>query len=260
MPLQTGLVSVTFRQLSVPEVIAQVKQANLDGIEWGSDVHVPPGDAQKARETQDRMEEAGLQTFSYGSYYRAGHPKNSEVPFEEIVASASTLGAKNIRVWAGIRGSEESTPETRDQVAQDLLRIAEIAHQAGCTLSLECHGGTLTDSLESTKQLLEEAPHKNLYLYWQPLLGYDDAEKRQWLQATLQKINHLHVFHWSPGKGEIIRHPLREGWKEWKEYLSIVAQTGRQHALLMEFVATDSIEQFQVDAQTLHELVKASQG
>jgi hypothetical protein len=42
--IQTGLVSITFRQLSPPAIIDLVRQAGLEGIEWGGDVHVPHGD------------------------------------------------------------------------------------------------------------------------------------------------------------------------------------------------------------------------
>ena len=43
--LTAGLVSVTFRKLSVGEILAGVKKAELGSIEWGGDVHVPQGDS-----------------------------------------------------------------------------------------------------------------------------------------------------------------------------------------------------------------------
>ena len=37
-----GLTSVTFRQLSVGEIIALARETGCTGIEWGSDVHIKP--------------------------------------------------------------------------------------------------------------------------------------------------------------------------------------------------------------------------
>lgn len=41
MKIKTGMTSVTFRKKSAENVIALVKEAGLDGIEWGGDIHVP---------------------------------------------------------------------------------------------------------------------------------------------------------------------------------------------------------------------------
>ena len=42
-----GLVSVSFRSLEIDEIIKLTKEAGLDTIEWGSDVHAPCDDFQK---------------------------------------------------------------------------------------------------------------------------------------------------------------------------------------------------------------------
>ena len=47
--IRTGLTSVTFRQKTIDEIVALARKAQLDGIEWGGDVHVPAGDVQAAR-------------------------------------------------------------------------------------------------------------------------------------------------------------------------------------------------------------------
>ena len=89
--IKTGMVSVTFRQFDVDEVIRRTKEAGLMAIEWGGDVHVPHGDLDKARYTADKMRENGLEIASYGSYYRA---LEDETGHSESVGSAqhSNLG------------------------------------------------------------------------------------------------------------------------------------------------------------------------
>ena len=47
--IRTGLTSVTFRQKTIDEIVALAHKAQLDGIEWGGDLHVPAGDVQAAR-------------------------------------------------------------------------------------------------------------------------------------------------------------------------------------------------------------------
>lgn len=64
-----ALTSVTFRSLGVDQVIALAKEAGLDGIEWGGDIHVPMGDLSAARIAGEKTSAAGLSVLSYGSYY-----------------------------------------------------------------------------------------------------------------------------------------------------------------------------------------------
>ena len=105
----TGLLSVTFRQLSFEHIINLASKAKLDGIEWGGDVHVLPGDIKEAERIKKATLDAGLKNFSYGSYWRA----NSDP--EIIAETAEALGVQWIRVWAGTKGSSVSTKAEREK-------------------------------------------------------------------------------------------------------------------------------------------------
>ena len=100
-----GLVSITFRQLSVTEIIALVTQAGLAAVEWGGDIHAPHGDEAQAQAIARMGADAGLRVAAYGSYYRVGHPETG--PFEAVLASAVALGAPHIRVWPGQPGQRQ---------------------------------------------------------------------------------------------------------------------------------------------------------
>ncbi len=39
--IKSGLVSITFRQLTCEQIVDLVSKAKLDAIEWGGDIHVP---------------------------------------------------------------------------------------------------------------------------------------------------------------------------------------------------------------------------
>lgn len=234
--IRPGLVSVTFRQLEAREIVDLVAQAGLEGIEWGGDIHVPPGDFAQAREVSRITRDAGLAVASYGSYYRLDGND-----FETVLETAVALEAPNIRIWAGRTGSDETPPEGWAAAVADGRRIAQLAADAGITLSFEFHQGTLCDTAQTTLALLNEIGSESFRTYWQPLPGQD-------LQVLVPHLSNLHVFHWSP-EG---RHPLADGEAAWHRYLDAVAPDKDRWALL-EFVLNDSPEQFLRDAETLRQ-------
>ena len=95
-----GLVSITFRKLTVEQIIDLCVEAGVKCIEWGGDVHVPPTDPANAARVGKLTAEAGLQVGAYGSYYRCGEADNTST-FEQVVEAAKLLNAPTIRVWAG---------------------------------------------------------------------------------------------------------------------------------------------------------------
>jgi sugar phosphate isomerase/epimerase len=249
-----GLVSVTFRKLAPAEIVALVRRAGLHGIEWGGDIHVPPGDLGRAREARELTHEAGLAVAAYGSYYRAGRSEDDSLPFQRVLDTALELGAPVIRVWAGTAGSAEMEDEARWRVAADLRRIAELAARAGVRVAVEFHGGTLTDSNESTHRLLLQADQPNLFTYWQPLLDMTDEACVEGLRQLAPRLAHLHVYQWRTVQD---RRPLAEGAERWRSFLQAAAAApGDRHAML-EFVADDAPENFLSDAATLRGWLKA---
>jgi len=245
-----GLVSITFRPLDPQEVIRLVKQAGLQCIEWGGDVHVPHGNTARAREVGQWTREAGLMVSAYGSYYRVGE---TTLPFEQVLASAVALGAPTIRVWVGTKGSADCSSAEREGIIADALRVAGLAARSGITISLEYHANTLTDTRSSVQTLLTELAHPNIEFLWQPSNGepFDACAER--LLEILPRVRNFHVFHWWPTAAE--RRPLIEGADRWQSYIEIARETGRDIDCLLEFVAGDLPEQFLADAAVLRRLL-----
>jgi sugar phosphate isomerase/epimerase len=251
MSIRTGVVSVTFRKLSPARVIALAQQARLDAIEWGGDVHVPVGDISGAREVGRMTRDAGLDPLSYGSYYIAGLPKT---PFAHVLETAAALGAGNIRIWAGEKGSKESNEAQRGRVVDDIRAAATLAEISGITVSLERHGGTLTDTPSSGLQLFHELNHGNVRAYWQPAVDLSHEAALAELRTLMPWLSSVHVFRWVPGGAE--RLSLSEGLDDWREYLATIKASPRQHAALLEFVRGDSAEAFLKDAQELRRMLE----
>ncbi|MEY8750640.1 sugar phosphate isomerase/epimerase family protein [Alkalicoccobacillus gibsonii] len=250
--IRTGMCSVTFREESVDQVIKWTKEAGLDGIEWGADVHVIPGDLELAVDVALKTQKADLEVLSYGSYYRAGATQQ-EYSFTDILQTAKKLGAPSIRIWAGKAGSDEVTQAERKQVVEDIQAVATLASEVGIEVHLEYHGGTLTDTSESAKELLEEINHSNVSLYWQPAVGLSVKERIASIQDVKPFLKHVHVFHWL----KYDRLALSEGVNDWELYLDqllLEDQLLNQHFLL-EFVKDEEPFQFKRDAQMLNDLI-----
>jgi 3-dehydroshikimate dehydratase len=249
-----GLVSITFRPLSPEEIIRLVAQAGVQAIEWGGDVHVPPGEIDRAREVGRWTREAGLMVAAYGSYYRLGGGGKDTAPFERVLASAVALGAPTIRVWAGRKGSADCSPQERRAIIDDALRVAEMAGRSGITICLEYHGGTLTDTRASVRSLLDEMTHPNVEFLWQPSDGEPVEACVDRLVDVLPRLRNVHVFHWGPAVHD--RNSLVKGEARWRAYIDLVRQTGRPVDFLLEFVLGDSTEQFLADAATLRHFLE----
>jgi len=125
--IKTGLCSITFRKLTVPQIISLVQKAGLDAIEWGSDVHVPEGDERTAKNVRERMSDAGLLISSYGSYFRIFDEADQEENFSPVLDSALTLGTDTIRIWAGRKGSNETSEYELCRLAERAVQIADQA-------------------------------------------------------------------------------------------------------------------------------------
>jgi len=249
--LYTGLCSITFRNLSISEVIELSKRAGLDGIEWGGDVHVPPGNLSLAASVRAETEAAGLCVCSYGSYYRA---TSEDVPFSDVLESAVALGAPVIRIWAGNKSSADATQEDRDDFAEHIRRAVIASREFDITIALEYHGGTLTDTQESAHRLLKEVGLTDLKLYWQPRTGGDLDKDIVELNASLHHLSHVHCFHWGKA-GWNDRKSLLDGVSAWKAYLDIIRQVEGDRYVLFEFMKDDSPQQLIEDAQVLCSLL-----
>lgn len=248
-----GLVSVTFRQFPVDEIVEIAARNSLHAIEWGADLHCPPGDIATARRVESLTAGAGLESCAYGSYYRAGESPAPD--FAGVLETACILRAPLIRVWAGRAGSANATPDYRKNVEDDLRRISELAVSAGCRISLECHSRTLTDTSESALSLLRNIP--SLFLHWQPPNGIAQPQALDFLAQVGARLSNLHVFAWESVGEELIRLPLAEHANRWKTYLECASEvSGRRYALL-EFVRNDSVDQLTTDARTLSTWLQA---
>lgn len=251
--IEPGLSSATRRQLAVESVVEFAAKANLSSVEWGGDVHVPPGDLAAAEHAARATAEAGLRVAGYASYFRPG--VHGVGDFGLVLETARALGAPRVRIWAGRVGSTRSTSEQRRQVVETTRAIARRAAAVGIDLAFESSGGTLTDELLSTERLLAEVDRPNVLTYWQPAAGAPDAEVIGGLERLLPKVTGVHILSWRSGHDP---HPLCERAELWRVVLDRLAVTGKRVDVLLEFVPNDDAEALHREGSTLRELLENS--
>jgi sugar phosphate isomerase/epimerase len=254
--IRAGLCSVTFRALTVDQVARLAAEAGLTAIEWGGDVHVPPGDDEAVARTRRAAEAAGLTTVSYGSYLLADGDA-SAATVARALDTAVALGAPNVRVWAPF-GVEPGSDRAREVVTA-LATTCGAAAERGLTIGLEFHGGTLTETAASTEALLDAVGAPNLATYWQPpywLPARPAAADAAEVTRLAPRLSHLHVYEWAGGTD---RRPLAEGTMRWRAVFDALdrAGAGDGRAALLEFVAGDEPDALLADARTLHDLLGA---
>ena len=247
-----GLVSITFRKLTVEQIIDLCVESGVKCIEWGGDVHVPPTDPANAARVGKLTAEAGLQVGAYGSYYRCGEADNTST-FEQVVEAAKLLNAPTIRVWAGKTEAFDASSAVQadwDRVIADLRKCCDIAAAAGLTVTVEYHGHTLTATNESALRLIKETNHPALRSGWQPAQARSVEECIEGLNMVLPHVSTVHCFYWSDERPPV-RFPLADGKAKWAPFLEILAADGKDHAVMVEFVLNDDPEQFKKDAAAL---------
>ncbi len=243
-PTTLGLCSVTFRRLPAAEVAGRAARAGLEAVEWGADVHAPPGEPGTVRAVREATDRHGLVCCSYGSYFRASPGEAADFP--AVARAAVLLGAPRVRVWAGRTGSAATAPDARRTTAAGLREAARIAADHGLELATEFHLGTLTDTVASTVRLLDEVGADNVRTYWQPPLDVPDEEALAGLAELGGRVTAVHVFSWWPGNSRL---PLAAREDLWSAVLRRVH--GRGIEALLEFVPGDDPAVLDREAATL---------
>jgi len=245
--MECGLTSVTFRKLGWRAVLQVALDCGFDGIEWGGDIHVPPGEVVLAREVHRATAEAGLTVLSYGSYYHLGGTDS----FKSVLATANALRADVIRVWAGTKGSARYSSKERARAVENAQAIADMAAAHNITVAFEYHPNTLTDTSESALALLAAVGRGNVRSYWQPNPGHTHEENLAELAAVLPWLLHVHAHVYRrPSDGALL--PLEYVLPQWRAYMALAK--GHARASFIEFVRGDDPAQCARDAAHLRRL------
>lgn len=241
---KTGIVSISFRKYSKEEIAKAAKEAGLNSIEWGGDIHVPHGDISEAKKAVEITHGSGLEVAEYGAYYVIG--QSEAALFDAVVDSALTLGSKIVRVWPGMNKSSDTfTTEEYDNYVLDAKRICDIAKQNGITVALECHPNSLTDEYHTSLKFLSDVDRENLKMMWQPNQHRPLEYNLDSIKALYDYIVAVHVFSWE----RKTRFPLASKADDWKKYIELLR--AKELNYMLEFMHDDNIETLGETAKTL---------
>ena len=248
--MKTGLTSVSFRKLSVDEVIALAKKAGVDGIEWGSDVHVPPNDIQYVKEVAEKTKRAGLEVISYGSYHYLGSGED----FAPYIDAAQALGTDTIRIWGGKKEKWELSGVEYEALVEEMRKIGILAALSDITVCLEYHGHSITSSAEDAAEFIKETDLSSVRMYWQAIIGRSVEDNLKDIDAVAPYITNIHVFNYVDGKQELLSYG--DGPKNWAAYVDRIKKIPGERAFMTEFSKGGLPESFISDAELLNKLVK----
>ena len=251
--IKSSLCSVTFRKLKPEKIIQLVSQAGLEAIEWGGDIHVPPDQQKQAKEISLETKRNGLLVSEYGSYYVAGENNSNDLR-KSILDTAEILETNTVRVWAGNTGSAATKEEQRRKIEDDLSIMVYLASERNLRIATEFHQNTLTDTADSTIQLLNHIP--GLFTLWQPPEGWTDQQNLESLKCLNNRIANFHVYKLDSNRNRL---PLSYGEREWTNWLSILDQEDIHRYATLEFVINDDPEKFLEDAGVLNKILEAIQ-
>jgi sugar phosphate isomerase/epimerase len=258
MTIAPGLCSITFRSLTADDVVALAARAGVEGIEWGADVHAPPGDAVAVEALGTRTRAAGLAVVSYGSYL--GMAPSSDDQIDAVLDSAEALGAPLVRIWAELGVTPDSPADEQQRVTEHTTALVDRVAERGLMATLEFHPGTLTETARSTTALLDAVGRTELRTHWQPDPSLAPETALDELTQVAPRLAHLHVFSWGP-TGIDDRRPLTEGAALWAPAVALAnrdgdAVPGGRYALC-EYVRDDDPEQFVADVRALRSWIDA---
>ena len=243
---QLGLVSISFRKETPETLVEAVKAAGLSCIEWGSDVHAPWNEEEKLQNIVRLQQESGIRCCSYGTYFRLG--KDDPAEFPGYIRAAKLLGTDILRLWCGVKGFQEYTPEELEALYADCRKVAAMAEAEGVTLCMECHNGTVTDWKEGALALMQAVDSPAFQMYWQPNQNRTVEENLAYAKLLAPWTKHLHVFNWKNIDGKTKKYALAQAVDTWKAYL---AQMPGQRALLLEFMPDNCLETLAAEAAAL---------
>ena len=244
--MESGLVSISFRDRRPEEILKEMKKAGLTCIEWGSDVHAPCDDGENLKKLAQMQEKYGVHCCAYGTYFRLGVTPVEELPL--YIQAAKHLGTDILRLWCGDKNSEDYSTEEKEALFAQCRAAADMAAAASVTLCMECHDKTYTNRKTAALELMEAVASPAFRMYWQPNRYRTVAENLDYAKSIAPYTKHLHVFNWQ----EKLRFPLKEAKDIWRQYIACFSG---EHKLLLEFMPDNKLDSLAEEAKALQDIV-----
>ena len=172
---------------------------------------------------------------AYPSFHLEGaEDEEQRRSLEQLVGAAFRLGASVFKIFPGRVGTADAGETVWRRSVEGMSRLADRTGEAGMLLTLETHGGTLCDTLDGTRRLLDELPEDGVGICFQPYVGHDTATAMAAFDALGSRVRHLHLQNRKDGAAAL----LEEGdWTDYRRFLPHVRRSGLDGPMCLEFTA-----------------------
>ncbi|MED2869351.1 sugar phosphate isomerase/epimerase [Bacillus thuringiensis] len=246
--MKYSLCTISFRHqlISFTDIVQFAYENGFEGIElWGT--HAQNLYMQE-RETTERelnfLMDKNLEITMISDYLDISLSADFEKTIEkseQLVVLANWFNTNKIRTFAGQKGSENFSEQERKEYVKRIRKICDVFAQHNMYVLLETHPNTLTDTLPSTIELLEEVDHPNLKInldflhIWES--GADPIDSFHRLKPwtlhyhfkNISSADYLHVFEpnnvYAAAGSRIGMVPLFEGIVNYDEIIQEVRDT-----------------------------------
>ncbi|EPC8408701.1 sugar phosphate isomerase/epimerase family protein [Bacillus thuringiensis] len=246
--MKYSLCTISFRHqlISFTDIVQFAYENGFEGIElWGT--HAQNLYMQE-RETTERelnfLKDKNLEITMISDYLDISLSADFEKTIEkseQLVVLANWFNTNKIRTFAGQKESKDFSEQERKEYVKRIRKICDVFAQNNMYVLLETHPNTLTDTLPSTIELLEEVNHPNLKInldflhIWES--GADPIDSFHRLKPwtlhyhfkNISSADYLHVFEpnnvYAAAGSRIGMVPLFEGIVNYDEIIQEVRNT-----------------------------------
>jgi sugar phosphate isomerase/epimerase len=198
-----------------------------------------------------------LEVAAFGSYVNP-LMDDYEQQMETALRIAQTLGSNLIRVWSGGGPSKSVRPNDRRLIALRLKTMCQWAAINGITVATEMHNNNLTDTAETTLQLIEDVGLPGLKTYYQPCFRKDADDFYAGAKLVGPYLANVHAQNAKPlGNGSFAACAIADGVVNYEKIVAILRSYNYDGYLEVEFVhGEDKLEALNNDRDFLAQLVK----
>jgi sugar phosphate isomerase/epimerase len=251
--LRAAICSIIWKErMDIFEVVRTAARVGAEGIEvWGQAPHIPdPGDLDHVARIREAMATAGIFAPQYGSYTRAATDEFI-TNLKADLAIAENLGSPAIRMWAGRANSEECDIQQWEATIADLKAGCAMATDAGLLITLERHGGTVTNTLWGCQRTLDEVDSPALKINYQVGTATDTATLAEEIRILGPHILNTHATNHRMVDGVRFSTRLEDGDMDWAEIIENLKAAGNDGFVEIEFArrGTEEISLEQTEAE-----------
>ncbi len=221
------------------DLLEPIDEAGFKHLElWG--YHVDGLDDEAVAALAEGLAARSMRALGVGAYpcfHLEGAEDIAEAArLERMVSVSAALGSRIFKIFPGRVASDSADAATWTRTVDRLRTLGQRVTAEGMMLTLETHGGTLCDSLDSTLRLLDDlADCADVGVCLQPYTDDDTDQTIATFDALGDRVRHLHLQNRDTHRTMTL---LAEGdWTDYRRYLPHVVSAGFDGALCIEFTA-----------------------